>query len=207
MGPKHLLLALVLLNAGLSHSSVARGQTQDQALASYPVAPSTTIVGSPDPLAPETLLAKLQEQGHSVLVLERTNRRISRTGDPIWDLRLEIPGQPVRHFDAVSGRANRQTANRDQSGSRAPLPVGHYILGPVERLADGAYPELGPVWIGIEPTFSTGRRVLGIHQDPSAGLNANSGTLGCIGLIRRQDLLELAQTVRDAKIRELVVTN
>ena len=49
--------------------------------------------------------------------------------------------------------------------------------------------------------------MLGIHQDPSAGLGANSGTLGCIGLIKRNDLLELARQVNKAKIRELVVTN
>jgi hypothetical protein len=49
--------------------------------------------------------------------------------------------------------------------------------------------------------------VLGIHQDPSAGLNGNSGTLGCIGLIRRSDVLELAQQVERAKIMQLVVTN
>jgi hypothetical protein len=69
-------------------------------------------------------------------------------------------------------------------------------VGVVEPLNDGAYPEIGPVWISIEPTFVTGRRVLGIHLDPSAGLrNANSGTLGCIGLVNRADMLELAQLI------------
>ena len=139
------------------------------------------------------------------LVLNRTKRQIRSTGDPIWDLRLEIPGQPARHFDAVSGRAHRQNADRDQMGSKAPLPTGSYTLGPVEPLAQGAYPELGPVWIGIEPTFTTGRRVLGIHQDPSAGLNGNSGTLGCIGLIRKHDLLELSQLIQVSDVRLLVV--
>ncbi|NCG16225.1 MAG: hypothetical protein GWP23_04545, partial [Synechococcales cyanobacterium H12SWP_bin.12] len=81
------------------------------------------------------------------LVLNRTKRQIRSTGDPIWDLRLEIPGEPARHFDAVSGRAHRQDADRDQVGSKAPLPTGSYTLGPVEPLAKGAYPELGPVWI------------------------------------------------------------
>ena len=139
------------------------------------------------------------------LVLNRTKRQIRSTGDPIWDLRLEIPGQPARHFDAVSGRAHRQNADRDQMGSKAPMPTGSYTLGPVEPLAQGAYPELGPVWIGIEPTFTTGRRVLGIHQDPSAGLNGNSGTLGCIGLIRKHDLLELSQLIQVSDVRLLVV--
>ena len=58
----------------------------------------------------------------SVLVLNRTARSLPRTGDPIWSLRLETPGQPLQHFDAVSGRAHRQNAARHRSGTRAPLP-------------------------------------------------------------------------------------
>ena len=142
------------------------------------------------------------------LVLERTDRRLKTTGDPIWNLKIEIPGEPPRGFDALSGRANRQNANRDQLGSRAPLPIGQYSVGVVEPLADGHYPELGPVWISIEPTFTTGRRVLGIHLDPSAGLqNANSGTLGCIGLVNRSDMLELAQLIERSGTDQLEVRN
>ena len=156
------------------------------------------VLNSPRPVEVSSRLLAILEPPIAIpdpepqLVLNRTKRQIRSTGDPIWDLRLEIPGQPARHFDAVSGRAHRQNADRDQMGSKAPLPTGSYTLGPVEPLARGAYPELGPVWISIEPTFTTGRRVLGIHQDPSAGLNGNSGTLGCIGLIREHDLLELS---------------
>lgn len=156
------------------------------------------------------LLEPVQPQVEPVptLVLERTGRRIASTGDPIWDLRLEIPGEPTRRFDAVSGRANRQNADRDRMGSRAPLPAGTYSVGPVEPLADGAYPELGPVWISIEPTFTTGRRVLGIHQDPSAGrLNSQSGTLGCIGLVNRNDMLNLFALIERSGTERLVVKN
>ena len=156
------------------------------------------------------LLEPVQPQAKPVptLVLERTGRRIASTGDPIWDLRLEIPGEPTRRFDAVSGRANRQNADRDRMGSRAPLPAGTYSVGPVEPLADGAYPELGPVWISIEPTFTTGRRVLGIHQDPSAGrLNSQSGTLGCIGLVHRKDMLDLSNLIEQSGTQRLVVMN
>ena len=149
-----------------------------------------------------------QEEPVATLILERTERRIASTGDPIWDLRLELPGEPARRYDAVSGRANRQTADRDRMGSRAPLPAGTYSVGPVEPLADGAYPELGPVWISIEPTFTTGRRVLGIHQDPSAGqLNTQSGTLGCIGLVDRNDMLELSDLITQTDTKRLVVKN
>lgn len=156
------------------------------------------------------LLEPVEPQTEPVptLVLERTDRRITSTGDPIWDLRLEIPGKPTRRFDAVSGRANRQNADRDRMGSRAPLPAGTYSVGPVEPLADGAYPELGPVWISIEPTFTTGRRVLGIHQDPSAGrLNTQSGTLGCIGLVNRKDMLDLSALIERSGTQRLVVMN
>lgn len=145
------------------------------------------------------------QQPAPLLTLERTNRRLSRKGDPVWDLQLEIPGEPVRHFDAVSGRADRQSANRDQMGSEAPLPVGRYSLGVIEPLGRHDPKELGPIWIGIEPQFSTGRRVLGIHLDPSAGLNWNSGTGGCIGLIHRNDMLSLAELVRRSGANTLVV--
>lgn len=145
-------------------------------------------------LEPQPIEAK--QEPASKLLLRRTDRRIASTGDPIWELMLEIPGEPQRRFDAVSGRANRQTADRDRMGSRAPLPTGSYSVGIVEPLAAGAYPELGPVWISIEPNFITGRRVLGIHQDPSAGINnTQSGTLGCIGLVREADMLELARLI------------
>ena len=217
MLPDRLSRLLILISAGMSFASPGQALTLNEALAIRLATPNETTRSSvaarshsdsqQHRASPAELLAKLQEEGTSVLVLEKTHRRLPSTGDPIWSLRLEIPGQPVRQFDAVSGRANRQSADRDRLGSRAPLPAGHYILGPVEPLAAGAYPELGPIWIGIEPTFPTGRRVLGIHQDPSAGLGANSGTLGCIGLIKRNDLLELARQVNKAKIRELVVTN
>ena len=169
------------------------------------------VLNSPQPVEVSSRLLAILEPPIAIpdpepqLVLNRTKRQIRSTGDPIWDLRLEIPGQPSRHFDAVSGRAHRQNADRDQMGSKAPLPTGSYTLGPVEPLAKGAYPELGPVWIGIEPTFTTGRRVLGIHQDPSAGLNGNSGTLGCIGLIREHDLIELSQLIQVSDVRLLVV--
>ena len=145
-------------------------------------------------LEPQPIEAK--QELASKLLLKRTDRRIASTGDPIWELMLEIPGEPQRRFDAVSGRANRQNADRDRMGSRAPLPIGSYSVGVVEPLAAGAYPELGPVWISIEPNFITGRRVLGIHQDPSAGINnTQSGTLGCIGLVRKADMLELARLI------------
>ena len=142
----------------------------------------------------------------SVLVLNRTTRSLARTGDPIWSLRLEAPGQPVQRFDAVSGRVHRQNADRHRSGTRAPLPAGRYSLGPVEPLGPSDPRELGPIWIGIEPQFPTGRGHLGIHLDPSANRNANSGTLGCVGLIRWDDMQTLAGLVQRRNVRTLLVS-
>jgi hypothetical protein len=90
-------------------------------------------------------------------------------------------------------------------GSEAPLPIGRYRLGGIEPLGHRDPKELGPIWIGIEPEFSTGRRVLGIHLDPSAGRNWNSGTAGCIGLIRSNDMHALAELVRRSGANTLVV--
>ena len=56
-------------------------------------------------------------------MLERTSRQLSRTGDPIWNLRLESPGEPALNFEAVTGRAHRQDADRHIAGTRAPLPL------------------------------------------------------------------------------------
>ena len=51
---------------------------------------------------------------------------------------------------AVSGRARRQNADRHRSGTRAPLPAGRYVLGPVEPL--------GPA------DASSGRSGLGLNR-------------------------------------------
>jgi len=151
------------------------------------------------------LLLAAALQATPVLTLKRTARRLERTGDPIWDLRLDIPGEPARHFEAVSGRADRQLANRHQMGSEAPLPVGLYRIGAIEALGVNGPRELGPIWISIQPQFPTGRRVLGIHLDPSAGRNWNSGTAGCIGLIRPNDMHTLAELVKRSGTATLVV--
>jgi hypothetical protein len=47
--------------------------------------------------------------------------------------------------------------------------------------------------------------VLGIHIDPSAGLNWNSGTAGCIGLVRSSDMRLLADLLRRSGTDTLLV--
>ena len=76
-------------------------------------------------------------------------------------------------------------------------------IGPVEPLGPADPRELGPIWIGIEPQFPTGRGHLGIHLDR----NANSGTLGCVGLIRWDDMQTLAGLVQRRNVRTLVVSD
>ena len=112
----------------------------------------------------------------------------------------------MKHFDAVCGRAHRKNADRHRSGTRAPLPAGRYCHGPVEPVGLADLRELGPIWIGIEPQFPTGRGHLGIHLDLSAKCNANSGTLGCLGLIRWDDMQTLAGLVQRRNVRTLVVS-
>ena len=141
------------------------------------------------------------------LTLQQTARRLPQTGDPIWLLSLHVNDETVMHFDAVSGRAHRQDANRHQTGSLAPLPPGTYSVGEVEPLGPTDPAELGPLWIGIEPRFATGRGHLGIHLDPSANRNANSGTLGCIGLINPEAMADLASLVEQRQVRTLKVMN
>ena len=141
------------------------------------------------------------------LTLEQTARRLPQTGDPIWLLSLQLNADTVKHFDAVSGRAHRQDANRHQTGSLAPLPPGTYSVGDVEPLGPTDPAELGPLWIGIEPLFATGRGHLGIHLDPSANQNANSGTLGCIGLVNPEAMAELAELIQEEQVRTLRVMN
>ena len=141
----------------------------------------------------------------SRLVLSCTDRRLAITGDPIWNLELQTPGSDSLDFETVTGRAHRQNADRHRAGTRAPLPPGTYSVGPVEALGPQDPAELGPVWIGLEPRFPTGRGHLGIHLDPSANRNANSGTLGCVGLIHSDDMLMLASLIEQRKVRKLVV--
>jgi hypothetical protein len=140
------------------------------------------------------------------MTLVRTPRSLPLTGDPIWELQLALPGEPLRSYEALVGRAGRQQADRERLGSRAPLPRGRYQVTEIEPVGAGDNPELGRfVWIGLEPQFPSSRRGLGIHHDPSAGRGRGSGTDGCIGLIHGNDLLVLGDLLRRSGTRELEV--
>ncbi|WP_255143066.1 L,D-transpeptidase family protein [Synechococcus sp. EJ6-Ellesmere] len=145
-------------------------------------------------------------QTGSVLSLRRSSRTLPATGDPVWQLQLTVPGQKTHSFEAVVGRASRQQADRHRLGSQAPLPAGSYRLTDISEIRPEDPVELGRVlWIGLEPQFPTARRALGIHHDPSAGMGPESGTDGCIGLIRGSDLLSLAALLEQSGTHDLVV--
>lgn len=140
------------------------------------------------------------------MTLVRTVRTLPRTDDPIWELQLALPGQPLRSYDAVVGKAGWRPEDRLRLGSRAPLPQGNYRVTLIEPIGEGEEPELGRfVWIGLEPRFETARKGLGIHHDPSAGRGRRSGTDGCIGLIYGNDLLVLGDLLQRSGTRELQV--
>lgn len=152
-------------------------------------------------LSPVVAAAELE------LTLQQTARRLPQTGDPIWLLSLHVNDQTVVQFDAVSGRVHRQDANRHRTGSHAPLPLGTCSGRKVEPLGPIDPAELRPFWIGIEPTFAMGRGHHGIHLDPNANRNANSGSLGCIGLINPDAMADLASLVEQRQARTLQVMN
>jgi hypothetical protein len=147
-------------------------------------------------------------EGRGVMKLIRTRRQLPISLDPIWELQLLIPGQKLRSYPAVVGRASRQDADRDRLGSQAPLPRGTYRVTEIEPMRPEDPPELGRfLWIGLEPAFSTDRKALGIHHDPSAGRGRSSGTNGCIGLINGNDLLSLGALLARHGTQELVVVD
>lgn len=151
---------------------------------------------------------RLLEPGRMTLL--RSSRKLAGTGDPIWQLRLEIPGDKPRQFEALVGRAARQLGDRHRLGSQAPLPPGSYHVSEIVSLADeqNVNPELGNLfWIGLEPEFPTNRLGLGIHLDPSAGKPQNSGTDGCIGLIHPEELMALGELLRRSGTTNLLVVH
>ena len=152
------------------------------------------------------LAAPLPPPAAGQMVLVRTPRTLPRTGDPVWELQLALPGQPLRSYEAVVGRADRQNGDRHRLGSKAPLPQGRYRVTGIEATGEADDPELGRfVWIGLEPEFVSSRKGLGIHYDPSAGRGRRSGTDGCIGLVHGNDLLVLGDLLRRSGTSELTV--
>tara|TARA_B110000503_G_C7094932_1_gene391136 strand:+ start:799 stop:1437 length:639 start_codon:yes stop_codon:yes gene_type:complete len=164
------------------------------------------FIASPNPPQRETLLPQRQQK--SKIVVARTNETVKTTNDPIWEVQLIVNDKVVETLPALIGRASKQTANRHIAGNKSPLPIGRYVITTSE-ISGAPFddPEVGKGhWIPIEPTFSTGRSVLGIHHDPSWGkTNGESGTSGCIGLKSAQDTNTVVSWIRQYNIREVMV--
>lgn len=160
-------------------------------------------------LQPGMKLPPQPKQSSARLILTRTNDVVKGTKDPIWTLKLvSNNGQTLDQLPALTGRFNKQTANRNIAGNKSPLPVGSYAIdrngidrGPFDD------PELGRgFWVPITPMFSTQRSALGFHQDPSWGKrNGESGTSGCIGLQSAEATAKLVDWIKHYNIRQLVV--
>lgn len=145
------------------------------------------------------------------MVMEKTDKVVPKTNDPIWKVSLvDSTGKEVETVEALSGRAYRQKADRNQGGNKSPLPSGIYAVDTygIER---GPFddPELGRgYWIPITPLFNTGRSALGFHQDPSWGkMNGESGTSGCIGLQSPEATAQVVQWIKKYHVNKLVVAS
>ncbi len=202
-----------LLIAGQPAPAPAPPAMQDLLLQQPPPLPPLDgdgpMAGVPQEQAAAPTPAPQQVQ-QALVRVTRTDRKVERTHDPIWDVQLVVNGQPIQTLEAVVGRANKQQVNRHIAGTEAPLPPGQYRIDQ-GGIAGGPYdnPELGSgLWIPVTPLFRTGRSALGFHQDPSWGLlNGESGTSGCIGFRRADETQTLVDWIRRYNIRSLVVTN
>lgn len=143
------------------------------------------------------------------ITLRKTREVVAKTKDPVWRVSLvSKDGVVLDSLKAVTGRAYRQTANRNVAGTKAPLPSGNYRIdrSGIER-GPFSDPELGRgYWIPVTPLFNTGRSELGFHVDPSWGkLNGESGTSGCIGLENTDATVKLVTWIKQLNVSKLVV--
>lgn len=179
-------------------------QLSQAPIAAAPLPPTTYISPSPLPIAPPPPVPRAVTA--PLITVFKTSDLLPGSRDPIWQVLVQLPDGKTHQFPALVGRANKQSANRHTSGNESPLPAGKYLITEVSPITPGLNPELGrAAWIGIEPTFRTGRSALGLHHDPSAGKGRESGTSGCVGLLRHSDTLLLAEFIRKYRIGNLLV--
>lgn len=137
-----------------------------------------------------------QTNGNYMLLKPTT--QANALGNPLYELQVFANGQLVGSFMTVSGRTHTQSKNRHQSGTHAPLPDGKYRIA--KSTTRGTIAEAGDRFLGLTPTFRTGRTALGIHYDPSyEKTNGEDGTSGCIGLKNRDELSQLLTLIRTHK--------
>jgi GH24 family phage-related lysozyme (muramidase) len=134
--------------------------------------------------------------------------RLTRVGEKdefgCEKLLLELVGTGEK-WTVVSGQPSVQTfqkgAPTNIPGSGFPLPQGEYDVGEIEFAGEtddysGTFGAgLGPVWIAIEPKFTTQRSAFGIHLDANRWAGA-PGTMGCVGVPLLDDVKRLVKALR-----------
>jgi hypothetical protein len=142
---------------------------------------------------------------NTCLLLVKDDRdKTNHLGNPIYKLEAYLNGKRHYSLDAVTGRSYTQNANRNLSGTEAPLPDGNYRISP--KIVAGVIPEVGETFIPIYPNFNTGRTDLGIHYDPSFDLdNGEDGTSGCIGLTSKEDRDTIENFILQHQPQKLIV--
>jgi hypothetical protein len=124
--------------------------------------------------------------GNYLRLVRDPNKGTNDIGNPIYTLEAYVDGQRYQTFNAVSGTATTQTADRHRGNNFAPLPDGSYNVS--NRIVPGNVSEVGRTFIGIFPKFETRRNDLGIHLDLSFNKrNGYDGTAGCIGMTTTVD--------------------
>ncbi len=142
--------------------------------------------------------------GNYLRLVKYSNNGTNDIGNPIYTLEIYIDGELDRRFNAVSGTATSQKADRNLGNNHAPLPDGLYDVN--NWITPGTLREVDRTFIGIVPKFKTNRNDLGIHLDPSFNKrNGYDGTSGCIGLTTAEDRDALNNFVLKYRPRNLVV--
>ena len=119
--------------------------------------------------------------GNYLRLVRDPGKGTNDVGNPIYTLEAYVRGEKYQTFTAVSGTARSQNFDRNRGANTAPLPDGSYNVS--SQITSGQAYEVGRTFIGIYPTFQTGRTDLGIHLDRSFNQqNGYDGTAGCIGI-------------------------
>lgn len=128
---------------------------------------------------------------------------VNEQNNPILNVSIYKDGKEIKEYQALSGRAWTQNLDRNISGNHSPSPKGKYSIG-VETV--GTIPETGGVFLPYYPNFNTERSALGVHWDPSWGLdNGEDGTSGCIAFKTLEEFKQFAFIIKNDNIKELVI--
>jgi hypothetical protein len=180
---------LVAMNLDRNTETISRNSHKIQSI----VKPKIAAV-SPSPLG-----------GNYLKLVRDPNKGTNDVGNPIYTLEAYVNGQRYYAFNAVSGTATTQNADRNRGNNFAPLPDGLYSIS--NQIIPGKVAEVGRTFIGIFPKFETGRNDLGIHLDPSFNKrNGYDGTAGCIGLATAAERDSINEFVSKYHPHNLLVT-